>query len=145
MLWFGHLVTKSYPTFVTPWTMIACQALLSMEFSRQEYWCGLPFPSPDFPNPGIEPGSPELQADSLLAEPWGTEQHWILVLFLCLYAFRLMNPDLQPRICCLITVWYFFWKSKYNRLLTRTLILMLQCLKELPKASIEELIEETEP
>ena len=45
---------------------------MSMEFSRQEYWSGLPFPSPgDFPDPGIEPGSPELQADSLPSEPPG--------------------------------------------------------------------------
>ena len=43
-----------------------------MGFSRQEYWSGLPFPSPgDFPDPGIEPGSPALQADSLLSEPPG--------------------------------------------------------------------------
>ena len=41
-----------------------------MEFSRQEYWCGLPFPSPgDLPDSGIEPGSSTLQADSLLSEP----------------------------------------------------------------------------
>ena len=41
-----------------------------MKFSRQEYWSGLPFPSPgDLPNPGIKPGSPTLQADSLLSEP----------------------------------------------------------------------------
>ena len=41
-----------------------------MEFSRQECWSGLPFPSPgDLPNPGIEPGSPMLQADSLSSEP----------------------------------------------------------------------------
>ena len=47
----------------------AHQALLSMEFSTQEYWRGLPFPSPgDLPNPGVEPGSPALQADSLLTE-----------------------------------------------------------------------------
>ena len=39
-----------------PWT-VACQAPLSVEFSRQEYWSGLPFPSPgNLPNPGIEPG-----------------------------------------------------------------------------------------
>ena len=45
---------------------------LSMEFSRQEYWSGLPFPSPgDLPDPGIEPGSPALQADSLLTELQG--------------------------------------------------------------------------
>ena len=50
---------------VTPWTL-AHQAPLSMEFSRQEYWNGLPLPSPDYlPDPGIEPGSPTLQADSL--------------------------------------------------------------------------------
>ena len=41
-----------------------------MEFSRQEYWSGLPFPSPgDLPNPGIKPGSPALQADALPSEP----------------------------------------------------------------------------
>ena len=55
--------------FVTPWT-VAHQAPLSMGFSRQEYWSGLPFPSPgDLPNPGIKPGSPALQADSLPSEP----------------------------------------------------------------------------
>ena len=55
--------------FVTPWT-VAYQAPLSMEFSRQEYWSGLPFPSPgDLPNPEIEPRSPALQADSLPSEP----------------------------------------------------------------------------
>ena len=56
---------------MTPWT-VACQAPLSMGFPRQEYWNGLPFPSPgDLPNPGIEPASPTLQADSLSAEPQG--------------------------------------------------------------------------
>ena len=51
--------------FATPWT-VAHQAPLSMEFSRQEYWSGLPFLSPgDLPNPGIELGSPAFQADSL--------------------------------------------------------------------------------
>ena len=48
------------------------QAPLSVGFSRQEYWCGLPFPSPgDLPNPGIKPRSPALQADSLPSEPPG--------------------------------------------------------------------------
>ena len=57
--------------FATPW-IVACQALLSMEFSRQEHWSGLPFPSPgDLLNPGIEPGSPALQADSLPIETPG--------------------------------------------------------------------------
>ena len=55
--------------FVTPWT-VACRAPPSFGFSRQEYWSGLPFPSPgDLPGPGIEPGSPTLQADSLTSEP----------------------------------------------------------------------------
>ena len=53
-----------------PWT-VARQAPLSMGFSRQEYWSGLLFPSPDLPDPGIEPGSPILQADSLPSEPPG--------------------------------------------------------------------------
>ena len=54
--------------FATPWT-VAHEAPLSMEFSRQEYWSGLPFPSPgDLPDPGIEPGSLALQEDSLLSE-----------------------------------------------------------------------------
>ena len=57
--------------FATPWT-VARQAPLSMEFSRQEYWSALPFPSPgDLPDPGIEPWSPALQADSLPSEPPG--------------------------------------------------------------------------
>ena len=57
--------------FATPWT-VAYQAPQSTEFSRQEYWSGLPFLSPgDLPDPGIEPGSPSLQADALLSEPSG--------------------------------------------------------------------------
>ena len=55
--------------FVTPWT-VAQQVPLPMGFSRQDYWSQLPFPSPgDLSNPGIEPRSPALQADSLLSEP----------------------------------------------------------------------------
>ena len=65
----GALVTKSCLILATPWT-VAQQAPLSMGFSRQEYWSGLPFPSPeDLPNLGIKPKSPALQADSLPAEP----------------------------------------------------------------------------
>jgi len=64
----GSLFVKSCLILATPWTVV-CQAPLSLGFSRQEYWSGLPFPSPgDLPNPGIEPGSPVLQADSLPIE-----------------------------------------------------------------------------
>ena len=59
------------PDSATPWTA-AHQVLLSRGFSRQGYWSGLLFPSPgDLPNPGIKPGSPALQADSLPTEPPG--------------------------------------------------------------------------
>ena len=61
--------------FVMLWTL-ALQALLSMGFSRQEYWSGLPCPLPgDLSDPGIEPGSPvccTLQANSLPLSPWGS-------------------------------------------------------------------------
>ena len=60
--------------FVTLWT-VALQAPLSVGFSKQKYWNGLPFPSPgDLPNPGIEPGSPALPADTLSSEPPGKPQ-----------------------------------------------------------------------
>ena len=53
------------------WT-VTHQTPLSMEFSKQEYWSGLPFPSPkDLPDPELKPQSPALQADSLLSDPLG--------------------------------------------------------------------------
>ena len=65
--WSRSVVSNS----ATPWTA-ACQAPLPMEFSRQGYWSGLPFPSPgDIPDPEIEPRSPALQVDSLPSEPPG--------------------------------------------------------------------------
>ena len=71
--------------FVTPWT-VTHQTPQSMEFSRQEYWSGLPLPSPgDLPNPGTEPGSPALQADALPSEPPG-KPPVILTLF------RIISP-----------------------------------------------------
>ena len=68
--WSPHLKVKVkslswVPLFVTPWT-VAYQGPPSMGFSRQVYWSGVPLPSPgDLPDPGIEPGSPALQADAL--------------------------------------------------------------------------------
>ena len=65
------LVAQSCPTLCVPWT-VACQAPLSMEFSRQEYYSGKPFPSPgDLLDSGTEAGSSALQADSLPSEPPG--------------------------------------------------------------------------
>ena len=65
------LVPQSIQLFVAPWT-VARQGPLSMEFPRQEYWSGLPFPSPgDLSKPGIKPRSPVLQADALASEPPG--------------------------------------------------------------------------
>ena len=65
------LAAQSCPTPCNPVHCI-CQASLSMELSRQEYWSGLPFPSPgDLPSPGIKAGSPALQADPFLSEPPG--------------------------------------------------------------------------
>ena len=65
--------------FATPWT-VACQAPLSMVFSRQEYWSGLPFSSPgDLPDPGIEPRSPVLQADSLPSELPGKSEETLSI------------------------------------------------------------------
>ena len=64
----GGLLAKSCLTLVIPWT-VACQAPLSMGFSRRKYWSGLPFPSQeDLPYLGIKSGSPALQADSLPTE-----------------------------------------------------------------------------
>ena len=71
-------VLSSVHLFVIPWTVVY-QAPPSMGFSRQEYWSGLPFPSPgDLPDPGIEPRSPALQADALPSEPPGNPEKWML-------------------------------------------------------------------
>ena len=65
------LVAKSCPTFCDPRT-VARQSSLSMGFSRQEYWSGLPFPSPgNFPDPGVEPRSPALADSFFTSEPPG--------------------------------------------------------------------------
>ena len=67
----GHVSCSVMSNSVTPWTVVH-QAPLSMEFSREEYWSGLPFLSPgDLSKPGIEPRSHALQADSLPSEPLG--------------------------------------------------------------------------
>ena len=71
--------------FVTLWT-VACQSPLSMGFSRQEYWSGLPFPSSgDLPNPGTEPWSHTLQADSFLSEPLVKPICMYVCMYVCTY------------------------------------------------------------
>ena len=84
--------------FVTPWT-VAYQAPLSVGFSRQEYWSGLPFPSPgDLPNPEIEPGSSTLQADALPSEPPGKPVDTMKSLkkWTCIYCIYFFSPTVLP-------------------------------------------------
>ena len=69
---YGGLVTKWCPILLIPMNYITCQAPLSLGLSRQEYWSGLPFPSPRvLPDSGIKTGSPALQADPLPTKPSG--------------------------------------------------------------------------
>ena len=71
--------------FGTPWT-VAHQAPLSMGFSRQEYWSGLPFPSPgELPDPGTEPVSPALQANALTSEPPGKPTSVGIYIYIYIY------------------------------------------------------------
>ena len=102
--------------FVTPWT-VAYQASPSMGFSRQEYWSGLPFPSPgDLPDPGIEPVSPALEADALTSGPPGKHLVSKSCPILCNpidcstpgRATSLPCPSLSPRVCsdsCSLSHW----------------------------------------
>ena len=92
----GGLVAESCPALATPWT-VARQAPLSMGFSRQEYWTGLPCPPPgDLPDPKI-PRSPALQADSLLSEPPGANLQSILPQNKRLWIKRFLNKALVQR------------------------------------------------
>ena len=88
--------------FVTPWTEDR-QAPLSMGFSREEYWSGLPFPSPgDLSDPGTEPVSPALQADTLRSEPPGKPHIPIKLcvhtrVYVCMLVYSVMCDSLWPR------------------------------------------------
>ena len=96
--------------FVTPWT-VAYQAPLSMGFSRQQYWSGLPFPSPgDLPNPGIEPGSPALQTDALLSEPPGKHMP---ILSLLIPGKLKHFPKFPPCLCLLHMQSFTLMPQKY--------------------------------
>ena len=143
-------VTQPCPTLCDPWT-VAHQAPLSMEFSRLEYWSGLPFPSPgNLPDPGIKPRSPALQADSLPSEPlgkptWskyldasyyygksvgtGVQQNWILNPALPLFAvWPQVNhlPALNPSLC--------IYKLELILLILRVVVRFVGSVKKLPTA-----------
>ena len=106
----GGLVAKSYPTVATPWT-VARQASLPMGFSRQEYWSGLPFPSPgDLPDPGIEPRSPALQAYSLLTELQGkltVADNFIILIYICVCVYVCVCVC----VCIIIILYTLDWYS----------------------------------
>ena len=95
------LVTQLCPTLCYPWPA-ACQAPLSMEFSSQEYWSGVPCPPPgNLPNPGTEPRSPALRVDSLSSEPPGKPQILSSPNFTCHDIFT----NSLPNLCCYHTSW----------------------------------------
>ena len=97
--------------FAILWT-VACQAPLSMEFSRQEYWSGLPFPTPGtLPDPGIKlksPASPELQVDSFTAEPLGKFSNFSVYSLICInYLTSLSFPKHKMGIIKYLSQNYF--------------------------------------
>ena len=90
--------------FAIPWTAVY-QASLSMGFSRQEDWSGLPFPSPgDLPDPGIEPRSPALQADALTSEPPGKPK----IVFVVAYFYSELKIPYVSLHTVLSSVFYSF-------------------------------------
>ena len=97
------LVTQLYPN-ICNLVDSTCQAPLSMWFPRQEYWSGLPFPSPgDLSDPGIEPQFPALQTDSLPTEPPGNTIHGITKnwtwLSMCTCTHTLTHTHTHTHVC----------------------------------------------
>ena len=83
---------------MTPWT-VAHQVPPSTGFSRQEYWSGLPFPFPgDLPDPGIEPRSPELQADTLTSEPPGKPSVTLALAKISNQLHCILGIEISPRV-----------------------------------------------
>ena len=114
--------------FATLWT-VAYKAPLSMEFSRQEYWSGLPFPSPgDLPDPGIEPRSPTLWADALPSEPQGSHIEFMMLFNHLILCYPLLTPSMFPSLrvfsseLALYIRWPKYWSfsnspsNEYSRL-----------------------------
>ena len=90
-------------SFATPWTT-ACQAPLSMGFSRQDYWSGLPCPPPeDLPDPGIEPTSPALAGGLFTTEPTGNPHVHICIYIIHLYTY--INKDVYMYMWGYVCIW----------------------------------------
>jgi len=110
-------VAQSCPTLCDPMDC-SLPAPPSMEFSRQEYWSWLPFPSPgDLPNPGIEPGSPALQAEALPSEPPGMPLKKIFFNQSdCWLAdpISILNPILPSHLPGKNTYMAKFWSMRYK-------------------------------
>ena len=107
--------------FVTPWT-VAYQAPWTMGFTRQEYWSGLPWPSPgDLPDPGIEPGSSALQPDTLPSEPPGKpwETYRLLFIYNRTLKIRLQQSGFSWLLCILLIL-HPFWVSLQYGIVGRT-------------------------
>ena len=105
------LVIKSCLTLATPWTVV-CQAPRSIRFFRQEYWNGLPFPSPgDLLDPGIEPASPELANGFFTTEPTGKPMLWhacvLYVYDVGILFFTIFSISTSIKIQCKYP--YLFW------------------------------------
>ena len=101
-----------FQLFATLWT-VAYQAPLSMGFSRQQYWSGLPFPSPeDLPDPGIKPRSPAMQADALSSEPPGKSYimpiRHIMSQMPMFYSFLWLN-NIPAYMCVIYVMWFYVY------------------------------------
>ena len=107
--------------FVTLWT-VAYQAPPSMGFSRQEYWSGLPFPSPgDLPDPGIEPRSPALEADALTSEPPGKLKVDVFWELSCFFYIPMDVGNLIPGSSAFSKSSLYIWKFSVHVLLKPSL------------------------
>ena len=100
--------------FETPWTVIF-QALLSMGFHRQEYWSGLPFPSPgDLPNPGIKPISPALTGRFFTTEPQEKPKLYIKYVPFCVY---LNKAALKTKGNSYMKIKQYPWNSQFLKII----------------------------
>ena len=122
----NRLLAQSCLTLCNPWA-VAHQAPPSMEFSRQDYWSGLPFPSPgDLPDPGIEPRSPALRPAALLSEPPGNPLYtnkWIHKCILMYLYYKCYSTVKRKK-------YWLMYESQINYCEQTSQILPLPCEKE---------------